>query len=101
MFIANAMKKVSGAAVSVYDRNGSYHFEEEISAIKCVSFEKHGDTYELHEDEATAVSEILSDFPCRMEQSAFRHTLWRNMQGYFRITDIFTLYTIPTKKKYG
>ena len=57
--IANAMKKVSGAAVSVYDRNGSYHFEEEISAIKCVSFEKHGDTYELHEDEATAVSEIL------------------------------------------
>ena len=38
--IANAMKKVSGAAVSVYDRNGSYHFEEEISAIKCVSFEK-------------------------------------------------------------
>lgn len=57
--ISNAMKKVSGAAVSVYDRNGSYHFEEEISAIKCVSFEKHGDTYELHEDEATAVSEIL------------------------------------------
>ena len=57
--IANAMKKVSGAAVSVYDRNGSYHFEEEISAIKCVSFEKHGDSYELHEDEATAVSEIL------------------------------------------
>ena len=57
--IANAMKKVSGAAVSVYDRNGGYHFEEEISAIKCVSFEKHGDTYELHEDEATAVSEIL------------------------------------------
>lgn len=83
--------------MSVYDRNGSYHFEEEISAIKCVSFEKHGDTYELHEDEATAVSEILG-LSVSDGAISFPHTLWRNMQGYFRITDIFTLYTIPTKK---
>lgn len=82
--------------MSVYDRNGSYHFEEEISAIKCVSFEKHGDTYELHEDEATAVSEIRTFRVGWSNQlSGIR---FEEYAGYFRITDIFTLYTMPTKK---
>ena len=93
--IANSMKKVSGAAVSVYDRNGSYHFEEEISAIKCVSFEKHGDTYELHEDEATAVSEILG---LSVSDGAISFPAYALEEYAGILSDIFTLYTIPTKK---